>query len=135
MLHDIMIDSKELRIGNLLEVDGNYWPVNSIVTIDKDRFELYLSDVDYDYALYAEPISITEEWLLKFGFEKVGERVWRFQDLGYSEEAKHVSRKWESDEEIDPKYLGWLPCANGIVYVHQLQNLYFALTGTELTIK
>lgn len=78
-------------------------------------------------------ISLTEEWLLKFGFER---------------EDQHGNFKI-----ITGKYPTWLHInlttlefANGYdyecsgnetkcKYVHQLQNLYFALTGEELTIQ
>ena len=64
-----------------------------------------------------KPILLTEEWLLKFGFSIFknmyfikGMQIWKCNDL-------------------------FLCNKNGIYikYVHQLQNLYFALTGKELT--
>jgi len=71
-----------------------------------------------------EPIPLTEEWLLKFGFEikqgRFGNEYWGKINLYTS-----------SDKKIVFCFDGYL---KGIKYVHQLQNLYFALTGNELTL-
>ena len=56
---------------------------------------------------YFEPISLTEKWLIKFGVEDL--------DLFIHD----VKTDWSA------------PCD----YVHQLQNIYFALTGEELQIQ
>ena len=67
-----------------------------------------------------EPIPLTKEWLLKFGFRKT----------------------FEYDRNIYRK--GNIVLVGGVLfyfqwtkldYIHQLQNLYFSLTGKELTIK
>ena len=73
-----------------------------------------------------EPIPLTEEWLSKFGFENA------FAD-------KWDGMEWMPCEFINGK-LYYTPdmhhhASKGIENVHQLQNLYFALTGEELTIK
>ena len=73
-----------------------------------------------------EPIPLTEEWLVKFGFEEDGEQDYRFylldESIAYDIDDKciRISGSWE-----------WAK----IHHVHQLQNLYFALTGVELEIK
>lgn len=72
-----------------------------------------------------EPIPLTEEWLLKFGFEK---------------ETSHVSEShpWcdyvKEDVVISLPYyeFNFESSAIEIKSVHQLQNLHFALTGKEL---
>lgn len=82
------------------------------------------------------PIPLTEEWLLEFGLkERYVKGEWSWFDCkreGF----------WSSDTEIkNTKNSG---ATKGyiynrdypeILYVHQLQNLYFALTGQELTVK
>ena len=82
-----------------------------------------------------EFIPLTEEWLLKFGFS------FKEDDLGFyfkwelKDDKKEFGFYVPGDEHPHRyKYYcgGW----NGeIKYVHQLQNLYFALTGTELELK
>lgn len=76
-------------------------------------------------------IPLTEEWLKKFGFE---------YDGGSGYKAPDNTEHWYFTLRN-----GFMPnaCATGSVesdkyvgcqYVHQLQNLYFALTGDELTV-
>lgn len=53
-----------------------------------------------------KPIPLTEEWLLRFKFNN-----------------NHWATKWILED---------MPIPTGIEYVHQLQNLYHALTGSDL---
>lgn len=127
--------AKELRVGNLLhfpysneyvEVLGINAHENQTPKIN-DLPKIYNSiSFKKDSSLYCEPIllleqiPLTEEWLLKFGYKKAGSNFW---NLG------HIV--WEC-------YDGIFICDKngiGIKSVHQLQNLYFALTGMELTLK
>lgn len=73
-----------------------------------------------DHSINFNPIPLTEEWLLKFGF------------LKYKGNNKDF---WLNDFEFanDLKWIFWKGnILENIEYVHQLQNLYFALTQTEL---
>ena len=75
----------------------------------------------------AKPIPLTEEWLVKFGF-KIEGKTW-----GNTNYSKDFSGIWLQDRGELYK----CTISNGnkhieIRYVHQLQNLYFALTGEEL---
>lgn len=67
-----------------------------------------------------EPIPLTEEWFYKFGFSK--SNVW-FEKNGI--ELFNIA-----DLYFRAKY----PIKADVKFVHQLQNLYFALTGEELTV-
>jgi hypothetical protein len=68
-----------------------------------------------------QPIKLTEEWLLKFGFEKK-ESIWSLNEIELTSWFTfRFSKNPLKLQEID--------------YVHQIQNLYFALTGEELIIK
>ena len=75
------------------------------------------------------PIPLTEDILLKCGFEVSGES---FIKACFSIEDVHNGDTWylymyDEDNECDVHV--------GIIkYLHQLQNLYFALTGSELNI-
>lgn len=132
-----MIKANELRVGNLLFetgiIDGyENLPDSEKLTVivavinDIDQVVRDLQDNMHAYdSLY--PIPLTEEWLLKFGFEK----DW----TGYALEDKN---SLSFSVTKNGAYLAcWLDRSLGITikYVHQLQNLYFALTGEELTIK
>lgn len=106
----------ELRIGNLIFDNISEEPI----IVDWVTIKVcYLEDDVY------EPILLTEEWLIKFGFETDGITFWKSKaDIGHFKDC-----------------FAYIPCGlasqrrTEIKYVHQLQNLYFALTGEELTIK
>jgi hypothetical protein len=72
-----------------------------------------------------EPIPLTEEWLLKFGF------VYHDDDgiITYSRDNIVIFQRYRLDFYFE---LSNYKDAE-LEYVHQLQNLYYALTGEELT--
>jgi hypothetical protein len=88
-----------------------------------------------------EPIPLTEEWLLRFGFESITDKnTIKSLDLYmcgglvhlYSNNEDNYSRvtAWfQEDGEVSQNYF------REVEFVHTLQNLYFALTGEELQIK
>ncbi len=107
---------KELRIGNTIGFENEPFTVTIPL----------LSEIEKDPKLF-NPITLTEERLLKFGFEK-GEYIKRFYGLEYFKNGisifiengefrfyTHLNRAWTSYE-----------------YVHEIQNLYSILTGSEL---
>lgn len=112
-----MIDAKELRIGNYY-----YW--------ERDKELMRVAPFDF-HELYTEeddtenwnPVPLTEEWLLKFGFEngKKGsfEVAYNGDDFAYGFMTIRIGRNFILKRK----------------YVHELQNIWFALTGEELTIK
>lgn len=125
-----MLKETELRIGNIV----NYKNENVIV----DRISTIGINSEYGETLYMseeiEPIPITEDILLKCGFIEV---------FGVKKEYKIKINKKEDilvynliveETSIWTDYGGFY-LDNQINYIHQLQNLYFALTGNELTIK
>lgn len=115
--------ANELRIGNWLSVDGNQWHVDSIIT---NPFELYfVENPEYNHAINATPIPLTEEWLIKFEFiysGMIGSEQITFTK-GKLMLLSRNSKEWNLS--------GYDDLVN-IKYVHQLQNLYFSLTGEEL---
>lgn len=116
----------ELRIGNLIQwiSTGNIDVVIDIVTFDKRKANINNISISD-----CSGIEITEEWLLKFGFVYRG-IYYHFpnNDIFKLEQYKNKNSFWlrHGSESID--------CTR-INYVHQLQNLYFALTGEELLLK
>jgi len=83
-----------------------------------------------------EPIPITEEWLVRLGFDKMHgcfnydrskELGHHFGDFALSIYDTTQIKIWRGD-----RYCGVVHCE----FVHQLQNLFYALSGgVELTIK
>jgi len=116
--------ANELRIGNYVNADGNHKKVYNLYS---NGWDFLHDDIDCRFVEYqnTKPIPLTEDWLLKFGFEKKGS-FYRIKNSRFVEVIMH-------DEGIDvTNYSVLLP---HIKSVHQLQNLYFALTNEELTIK
>ena len=103
-----------------------------------ERFNPFEEDTGYTLSgcgiPYIEPIPLTEEWLLKFGYNcsnDVFEKNNKNYFLGNEE-------YWiqEHTEVNDFVFFGYDNSISvSIKHVHQLQNLYFALTGEELILK
>ena len=75
-----------------------------------------------------EPIPLTEEWLIKFGFDFDGYCSYWKSEIELTKDT--MDEHFQSFNNV-----GSGLCQKEIKYVNQLQNLYFALTGEELTIK
>ena len=159
-----MIQANELRIGNLVIVMGKISKIFSIgvnnfhsesndntfgFSIKDEDIEQWQANMELLGNIYISPIPITEEWLLKAGFEprtEYGVKLKDFVDMSNIKyellELKKSNFKFLFQTNFSkgtiPFFLGVnrmdsLPF--NLEYVHQLQNLYFALTGEELTIK
>ena len=125
----------ELRIGNYLK--GLQGDILEIEQIKKDcdnyiGYAVYFSNKDSSsliHDLELQPIPLTEEWLLKFGFE-----FFKHHYLGYDIFKKDnllIAMMIVNVIFIDD----YDTALAEIKHVHQLQNLYFALTGEELILK
>jgi hypothetical protein len=121
--------ANELRISNYV-----YDTLGKVNKIDLEAIT-YIVNKPHNQV---NPIPLTEEWLLKFDMELTD---------GFSSSRKLYLNNYENDISkitYSPKEK-LLRLSNGqskgtmliphIKYVHQLQNLYFALTGEELTFK
>jgi len=124
------MNAQELRIGN-----WHYHNPNPGVPCKIN----HCSDLDKMRLLYCDPIPLTEDWLLKFGFEKETEgKPWYYINhdalwsLYIDIENSGLEYHLMSEEDIDE--ITAIDLAINIKHVHQLQNLYFALTGEELKI-
>ncbi len=112
-----MIDVKELRIGNWIRnVEGDR---EEVVNLD---FFRWLSVEEYDLEYY-EPIQLTKEWFLKFGYNEVAPDCYLMGD--YYTDIVSSEVRFYLDGDSCRYYIT-------VKHVHQLQNLYFALTGEEL---
>lgn len=123
--------ANELRIGNWI-IEKETQEVGQVNTV-------ILGIIDEGLTHTYEPIPLTEEWLLKFGFEKASKDYVRY-DLKATEDvyilyADDYSCGLFNSKESEENELGVIPNWETIKHVHQLQNLYFALTGQELQIK
>lgn len=120
-----MIQPNELRLGNQILIDGKIFPVvelqtHGVVYVDEIKLIEPYSKV--------EPITLTGEILLKCGFMTSSDTNWEFE-LNVS--ALKMYCRWNTEWyfELGGIYLGAKP-----KYLHELQNLYYAILGSELTI-
>ena len=133
-----MINANELRIGNLI-TDPEFPSIPSIVDeIQNDGF-IVTTFNDHLTNKLATPIELTDQWLLDFGFKKWGrddikstvsfeKGIINFQKY---DDNNSYGWMWEKLEENKPS--SWKPKVE-IKFVHQLQNLWFCLTGFELSV-
>lgn len=141
-----MIDVKSLRIGNLLYEAMSYG--KELMTVDHLDFERGINTFfcagEFHYLCgKPEGIPLTEEWLLKVGFSKqigfykVVEGVFgkgNSLELGVNDVNKKTYyvyfRNFNVGEQDD-----FVILRNDLMYLHELQNLYQAITGKEIEFK
>lgn len=116
------MNPQELRIGNLINVKDKISVVDGIRNFNY----LYLQYQEQPELLkYAEPIPLTEEWLLKFKASKI--KSGRF----YYDRFKLIWKKgynyWYVMDYMSSTYL------TKISFVHEWQNFVFAMNSEELT--
>ena len=123
------MEANELRIGNLLMSNGN------VVEVEGIRWDGIGHTInrygDIEAAIpYAdlEPIPLTEEWLIKFGFRNGTLKMYS-KEVGQWRKRKCCIH-WKKGK-------GFINSGGGVKinHVHQLQNLYFVLNGKELELR
>lgn len=137
--------ANELRVGNLVFRANAWdaitkeplmfsdWPycVDSINSLQIGIYDFPDFDGCFDVPIKdISPIPLTEEWLLKADFEK--EIYNEYTDI-YNKFPLQLFWNTANSFEYFHKQFGGKFIK--IQYVHQLQNLYFALTGEELNFK
>ena len=124
-----MIQANELRIGNWVKLFND--ELNKIYVISKTAIQVEGGIIGGEvFKLeHINPVPITLEILEKFGFYKTnridsGELCPCYAIFSFALMIRHNSF-----------FVDWIGGNTEIKYLHQLQNLYFALTNTELTYK
>lgn len=120
--------ANELRIGNKIIFGERI--IN--VTYHDIRNILKMIALDGKVSEY-ELIPLTEEWLIKMSLAKGVCKNEYIIDTDKSKYNQIYLLATKHDNKIDIWFND--DAMTTIKYVHQLQNLYFALTGEELTIK
>ena len=120
--------AQELRIGNLVDLGNRIAKVIDIGHLSCTVVHLEeTQDTLEDYER-TRGIALTKEWLEKFGFEKLTDSKDGFKTTSYTY-TKGISFIVHFDGvRLSTNF--WI--GNEKHYVHQLQNLFFALTGEEL---
>ena len=130
-----MIDKHELRIGNKVSLvnESN----NPIVTIESLQIKsVWLTEMGSTIWTYEDllPIELTSELLLKFGFVREN-NGWNInKPTSYTEPYFSLFDDNLCNGELNLKLNGSDMLLPEVKHAHHLQNLYFALTGEELTI-
>lgn len=117
----------ELMIGNWVEI---IQPKKGIyTTIQPSSFSV---NIEKRY----KPIPLTEQWLIDFGFQKYHAFEYRWvtgglqlietNEFWYPAVFSHPEMSHEDDQCVS---------LNRIQYVHELQNLFYCLTGKQLNKK
>lgn len=135
--------ASELRIGNLISYAGQH-----VIILGIHRSSEFMVPVHYiELGYYTDsigfqrketdeevrPIPLTEEWLIKFGFNKTDgdtyekdlHPTWGKIEISIQDISFSISR-YDSDSDVP---------GDALQHVHRLQNLIFALTGEELIIQ
>ena len=137
-----MMEASELRIGNLVDFVNRTNPLTRPLDtplVVMEVTQIVIKCYPFSQSLHkvlkynsiwladVEPIPITEEWLVGFGFKKICE-IYEYNDL-FRFNLKNCEIEIYLADNNRNRWMYW---DNSIEYVHKLQNLYFALTGTEL---
>lgn len=114
------LKATDLRVGNWVNNNEEHYQITSATIAQLERGDST-----------AKPIQLTEEWLVKFGFVK-----------SPANNSIYLSVPELKAEVHFEDFRGALVCVlywstgsfipNDIKYVHNIQNLYHALTGQEL---
>lgn len=155
------IKPNEIRTGNffeyLIEEDTKTWEPTKLDWQDIKWCE----EENDDFNQAHRPIPITEEWLLTFGFTFDNSKsfseyfnksfgniksyvigisnVWfcsHFDWMCHKEEIISKRGWCVGRRSTNQRYDGWnYDYSAEVEYVHQLQNLFFAITGYELVLQ
>lgn len=142
----------ELRIGNIVTVDNpKYHPqlkgvllrvtgIQEQVISNKIEYCVQLEHINKkantyyqtysQFVEYIKPVALTEHWLLDFGFKN--------ENGYYSKGAFLISLADDAScffKDGRVYFNSRVIIENQSKYVHQLQNLYFTLTGEDLILK
>lgn len=119
------MEANEFRLRNLVQdKKGVVCQVVSLQNEFNDERQVMAWPVNGGglVSLPHNPIQLTEEWLIRFGFEKVNSDYILFKNDNLLMLSSSFRLLADDGYSMSIK----------IKYVHQLQNLYFALTGEEL---
>ena len=107
--------ASELRIGNWVMGNAPY-------QVSLNEMSLNHQYLKMGKEPYFNPIPLTKEWLIKFGFK---------QEQGWDDMIYFIN----NGIDVYPIEDGFEFYGCDVKHVNQLQNLYHALIGEELTMK
>ena len=110
------MQASELRVGNWVNNNEEDYQITSATIAQLERGDSTVS-----------PIKITEEWLIRLGFEEVYKSP--MHSTYWIENLSYYFWYQKGNQYADCKGLQ-VNCE----YLHQLQNLYYAINGRELSV-
>jgi hypothetical protein len=117
------MEAKNLRIGNYYQENGKIYKVdiNDLINLIRHEGTKYKSDMD--------KITLTDNWLINFGF------VTKTKLSGH--DGFYLNGWYVMPEKDCYSFMiaGSSVVLTRLNFVHELQNLFFALTNTELYLK
>jgi hypothetical protein len=123
-----MLDPKDIRVGNwVIRITGK--DLN-----EKSFFEykaIAVNEYYYTFAKYCFPIKLSPPVLDKCGFIQEG-KDWYIQLESEETEGSPPSLRYKHKNEA--WFLNEIKLPAQPAYLHQLQNLYYVLTGREVQI-
>jgi len=113
----------EIRIGNYV------YRNDILVTVDEQTFW----DMKNNPEQY-KPVRLTENWLEKLGFQKDMDGSFVYGLIALFKDKRLKQNVYLYTDAINSFHEGQWVVINDlkVEYIHQLQNLYFALTNQEL---
>jgi hypothetical protein len=124
--------ANELRIGNLVTYENKTHKIFGI----SEQYP-FLDTIEYGAFVVEwydlKPIPLTEDWLLKAGFEVVYDSEFT-KRLDFIKDNRFDFFINKQNETLSGIRFKGNTFFNEAKHVHQLQNIYFALTGEELAI-
>ena len=108
----------ELRVGNWVNNNEEDYQITSATISQLERVDST-----------AKPIELTPEWAKRLGFEIVG------GGISYDKDklCLYFGDSILSGKNGRTYFNSWAILEHTPKYVHELQNLYYALTGVELS--
>ena len=134
-----MIQGKEIRIGNYLKDRGGKVLRVDFIEYVENGFDtkfgqkMFVEGQEFhpltEYTDYAQPIELTPEWAKRLGFEIVS------GGISYDKDrlSLYFGDTILSEKKGRTYFNSWAILEHTPKHVHELQNLYYALTGDELS--
>ena len=125
----VSVSVTDVRVGNLIFND--YGEIQPIYGVDEKSILTKVDVNGWSICFKPKGVPISEEWLFKFGFIKYGKLHDSYKlnpfivELGILGNHYTFRKIMTKDESM---LLKEMKC------VHELQNLYFSITGSELQI-
>lgn len=128
----LIMKLQDLRIGNIFDYHGQQVEVMAI-NESYAEFGYFKDRIAFSRAFISDfpnPIKLTEEILIKFGFEEVDSDWYDFNNIGVNFRLKRML--YITIDKHDNEIYHELPFKD---FLHDFQNLIYCITGEELKFK